>query len=93
MSEELDRVRRLVLPHPDAPAGGDRGCGCDLVSTEDAAREVVAERDRLQAELDQQRATTIQVAERLCACSEVLGKVAERKATRHATATIPPPAG
>jgi hypothetical protein len=40
---------------------------------------VLNERDRLRAELEQQRQLNLQLAERLAACSQALGRAAERK--------------
>ena len=112
---ELDQVRRILLPHPDANYGEDPGCGCDMLEAVDAAelvaaeikrlradvaalrderdrlrlelqtvadvwrvREVLVERDRLRVELETQRRLNLQLAERLAACSQALGRAAEK---------------
>lgn len=101
LRSELDQIRRILLPHPDAKYGEDPGCGCDMLEAVDAAelvaaeikrlrveldtvadvwrvRDVLVERDRLRAELEQQKQLNLQLAERLSACSQVLGRAAER---------------
>lgn len=39
-AKDLAAIRRLILPHPDATAGDDAGCGCDTVRTVDAVAAV-----------------------------------------------------
>ena len=46
--------------------------------TDDEIMAALNERDRLRAELDEQKAANIALAERLTACSQVLGRTAER---------------
>lgn len=51
----------------------------DTVADVWRVREMLVERDRLRAELEQQKQLNLQLAERLAACSQVLGRAAERK--------------
>ena len=50
----------------------------DTVADVWRVRDVLVERDRLRAELEQQKQLNLQLAERLSACSQVLGRAAER---------------
>ena len=82
---EVEEVRRLLLPHPDAKAGEDAGCACDLHTAVTAAgwaagemRRLEAEVRRLRAEVAEQKRANVQLAERLASCSEVLGQAAGR---------------
>ena len=75
---ELAEVRRLLLPHPDAKAGEDAGCGCDMHTAVTAAAWAAGEMRRMRAELAEQKQLNLQLAERLAACSQVLGRAAER---------------
>ena len=52
LRSELDQIRRILLPHPDAKYGEDPGCGCDMLEAVDAAELVAAEIKRLRVELD-----------------------------------------
>lgn len=79
---ELEEVRRQLLPHPDAKDGEDRGCGCDMYDAVTAAAWASAEIKRLEVELEQQRQLNLQLAERLAACSQVLGRAAEKSRVR-----------
>ena len=53
---ELAEVRRLLLPHPDAKAGQDAGCACDLHTAVTAAAWSAAEMRRLRGEVAALRA-------------------------------------
>ena len=53
---QLAEVRRLLLPHPDAKAGEDAGCACDLHTAVTAAAWAAAELKRLRDELAERKA-------------------------------------
>lgn len=56
LQSELAEVRRLLLPHPDAGAGEDAACGCDMHTAVTAAAWAAAEMKRCWAELAALRA-------------------------------------
>lgn len=76
---ELDEVRDITgvvrhTSHEDC-----QQCGCVSLSASEAVAELRVSCDALRVELEQQRQLNLQLAERLAACSQVLGRAAERK--------------
>lgn len=74
---ELEAIRRLVLPHPDATAGQDDGCGCDMVSTVDAVSSLSRMMDAMTAQFLEQKRLNVALADRLEICREILARAAE----------------
>ena len=75
LRRELDRIRDLTGQVKHTNPDECYECGCYSMTAEEA---VVYALRELRAELAEQKAANIALAERLAACSEVLGKAAER---------------
>lgn len=75
---EVARIRDMTGMVRHTTHDECHGCGCISLSAEEAVAELRVQRDAMQAELAEQKELNLQLAERLAACSEVLGKAAGR---------------
>ena len=75
LRRELDRIRDMTGQVKHQHSEECYGCGCYSLTAEEA---VVYALRELRAELAEQKAANLALAERLAACSQVLGRAAER---------------
>ena len=72
---ELGRIRDMTGQVKHTAVEACHGCGCVSLTAEEAVIYALRE---LRAEMAEQKAVNLQLAERLAACAAVLGRAAER---------------